>query len=502
MELTELGGRVKDRPYIGRVAADFGCGYATADDTSWNLSQVLLATGGRFVAGSPRARFQAISTDTRTIKVGDLFVALSGEQYDGQAFVREAVGKGAAGVVVATLPDPMPSVPVILVEDTLKALGDLAAYRRSLMRGLTVLAVTGSSGKTTVKEMAAAIIGRERKILKTKGNFNNLVGLPLSLLPVTRQHQVAVLEMGMNRSGEIARLTEIADPDIACINNIQEAHLAGFDGMEGVARAKGELFAGAKAWAKLVVNIDDKRVRALARRCGQEKITFGCHRQAMVRATYIRNCGPAGMSFTLQIGDQKRRVAIKALGRHNVLNSLAAAAMAHAAGLRLPAIVKGLSSFEGSAKRLQVERLGNGLNVVNDTYNANPASMQAALETVSAVAGDGRTVAVLGDMLELGKQSVAAHEAVGAAAAGLGYDFLFTVGSFAASTVNGARLQGMGERRARVFADKEALAAFLRDCLRTGDFGKDDWVLLKGSRGMRMETLLGAFGELGGGKKL
>ena len=490
MQLSRVTGGEKGRPYIGMVSADFGYGFTTLQDPSWSLSQVLLATGGRFVAGSPEAKFRSVSTDSRTIEAGDLFLALSGEQYDGMTFVQEAVRKGAAGIVVDRMPDPMPPVVVVLVEDALIALGDLAAYRRSLMQNLKVMAVTGSSGKTTVKEMVAAIVAQKKRVLKTSGNFNNLVGLPLSLLPVGRQDNVAVLEMGMNRAGEISRLTEIADPDIACITNVQAAHLAGFGDIEGVASAKGELFAGVKSWATLVVNIDDKRIRKLAKKCEQRKITFGRAPQADVRATHIHDRGADGVSFTLHLKGDKKRVNLKAMGAHNVSNSLAAAAMAHGLGLRMTSIVKGLESFQGFDKRLQVQGLANGMQLVNDTYNANPASMLAALETVHGASRDHKAVAVLGDMLELGQQSRASHAFIGESAGRLGYDYLLAVGEYAEVIVNGARKAGMAAKRAKKFADKEALVKFLRKEIGAGALGRGDWLLVKGSRGMRMETII------------
>ena len=490
MQLNRMAGGEKSRPFVGRISADFGYGFTTLQDPSWSLSQVLLATGGRFVGGSPEAKFRFISTDSRSIEAGDLFLALSGEQYDGLTFVQEAARKGAAGVIVDRLPEPMPPVVVVLVEDALVALGDLAAYRRSLMQNLKVMAVTGSSGKTTVKEMVAAIVSQKKRVLKTKGNFNNLIGLPLSLLPVGRQDDVAVLEMGMNQAGEIARLAEIADPDIACITNVQTAHLAGFGDIEGVARAKGELFAGVKSWSTLVVNLDDKWIRKLARKCEQKKITFGRARQADVRATHILDRGGRGVSYTLHLKGDKCRVHLKAMGTHNVSNSLAAAAMAHVAGIRLAAIVKGLESFQGFDKRLQVQELANGLQLVNDTYNANPASMLAALETVHGASRDHNAVAVLGDMLELGQQSRASHAFVGESAGRLGYDYLLAVGEYAEVIVDGARKAGMAGKRARVFADKAALVEFLRKKMAAGALGRGDWLLVKGSRGMRMETII------------
>jgi UDP-N-acetylmuramoyl-tripeptide--D-alanyl-D-alanine ligase len=474
---------------VSRVSADFGYGFATVQDPVWSVSQVLLATDGRFLAGLPEIRVRSISTDTRTVGAGDLFLALTGPRFDGHQFIGDAVSKGAAGIVVSRLPEALPPVTVILVEDTLQALGDLAAYRRSLLPHLRVAAITGSSGKTTVKEMTAAILGQRCKLLKTQGNFNNLVGLPLSLLPVGYQHDMAVLEMGMNRAGEIARLTEIADPDLACITNVQEAHLAGLGSIEGVARAKGELFAGLKSWGKLVVNEDDRRIRALARRCPQEKITFGRNPRAFVRATHIRNCGEEGMAFTLHLGSERTRVRLKVFGPHNVANALAAAALAHGAGLRLAEIAAGLSAFTAYDKRLQIQEIG-GLKVVNDTYNANPASMLAALEALQGMSRDRRAAVALGDMLELGRQSKAAHQFVGEAVARLGFDYLFAMGEFAETVVTAAREAGMPADRLGKFGDRNELVAALHRLQQTQELQTGDWLLIKGSRGMQMEKII------------
>ncbi|MDA8165723.1 MAG: UDP-N-acetylmuramoyl-tripeptide--D-alanyl-D-alanine ligase [Desulfobacteraceae bacterium] len=489
MDVTRAGGIARTREEGGRVSADFGYGFATVQDPVWSVSQVLLATGGRFLGGRPELRFRSVSTDTRTVGAGDLFLALPGERFDGHQFIGEAVRKGATGVVVSRLPEALPPVTIILVEDTLRALGDLAAYRRSLLPHLRVVAITGSSGKTTVKEMVAAILGQRHKVLKTQGNFNNLVGLPLSLLPVGYRHDVAVLEMGMSHPGEIARLTEIADPDVACINNVQEAHLAGLGSIEGVARAKGELFVGLKSWGKMAVNLDDRRIRALARRCPQEKITFGRSPRAFVRATRIHNGGENGMAFTLHLGPERARVRLKVFGPHNVANALAAAAVAHGAGLRLPEIAAGLESFSSYDKRLQVLEV-EGLKVVNDTYNANPSSMLAALEALQGLSRGRRTVVALGDMLELGRQSVAAHRFVGEAVARLGFDYLFTVGEFAESVLEAARTAGMAADRTRKFNDKREVAAALHGMRQGQELQPGDWLLIKGSRGMQMEKII------------
>lgn len=456
----------------------------------WTLSQVLLATGGRFLSGRTAAGFRRVCTDSRAIQPGDLFVALRGETFDGHMYLAQAVEKGAAGLVVDMVPEKMPPVPVVLVTDTLRALGDLAAYRRSLMPDLQVVAITGSCGKTTVKEMIAAILSREYNVLKTQGNFNNLIGLPLSLLPVEFHHDFAVMEMGMNQPGEIARLTEIADPDIACITNVQDAHLAGLSDISGVARAKGELFAGIKAWGRLVVNIDDKRVRGIARRCSQKKITFGRSPKADIRSLRLRSLGEGGMAFTLQIGTNEARVKIRGLGAHNVQNALAAAGMAHAAGVKFTDIVAGLESFAPFANRLQVQKLIGGVRLVNDAYNANPSSVLAALETLHHMDRSHKKVVILGDMLELGAQSLAAHQTIGREVARLGFDGLLAVGEFAEPLVVEAWKGGMSRKKALFFANKEAISSWLRENIAAGALQPGDWVLVKGSRGMRMETII------------
>jgi UDP-N-acetylmuramoyl-tripeptide--D-alanyl-D-alanine ligase len=463
---------------------------------TWSLAEVLAATGGGLAGPAGSAIFGGISTDTRTIAPGDLFVALSGENFDGQAFAAEAVAKGAGGIVVGREPDPVQPVPTVVVADTQRALGDLAAWRRRQMPDLKVLAITGSTGKTTVKEMTAAILARKFPILKTTGNLNNLIGLPLTLLKVSDAQPLAVLEMGMNRPGEIARLTEIAAPDFACINNVHGAHLLGLDDINGVARAKAELFDGLAPSATMIVNLDDPLVRAMAKRYSQRQITFGLHRRAQVRATYVRLDGEAGIAFTLKIGREQIRVRLHCVGRHNVGNALAAAALAHGVGLNLEDIRRGLAEFTPYDKRLQIERLESGLRVVNDTYNANPASMLAALETVQGLGREHRAVAVLGDMLELGGESVAAHRQIGAAVARLGFSQLLAIGNFAEEMVAAARAAGMSKANCRIYPDKTEIVAQLKALLKGGGLVAGDWLLVKGSRGMRMENIIAGLKEV------
>jgi len=464
----------------------------------WKLEWVQQITGGHLLFPvKESATFRSISTDTRTIQPGDLFVGLMGENFDGRKFAQKAVANGAAGLLInqrseqhEPVPDFQPSVPVILVKDTVIALGQLAGFLRRWHNELRVAAITGSSGKTTVKEMAGAILSQNHSVLKTEGNFNNLIGLPLTLFNLKPAHEIAVLEMGMNRPGEIARLTEIADPDVACIINIQEAHLEGLGDIQGVAKAKNELYEGLKPEAKVAVNLDDEMVRSLAQNLTQEKITFGCHPEAFVRASGIRSRAEEGMEYILHIGKETRRVFIRGLGKHNVSNSLAAGALAFGCGSGIDEIRTGLESFKPYEKRARLEELPSGLKVLNDCYNANPASMQAALETLADLKKERRAVAVLADMLELGAKSETAHTALGLAVKELEIDFLATFGNQAVKVVAAAKNAGMNGAAARSFSDKREIASWLQDLLQTGRLKPGDWILIKGSRGMRMEEVL------------
>lgn len=471
----------------------------------WNTRNLLAATGGRLVSGRQHQVLRRISTDTRTIDPGDVFVALRGEQFDGHRYIDRAVAAGAAAVLVERLPAGLPpEVLAIEVADTLQALGALAAYRRRLFAPrLRVAAITGSSGKTTVKELTAAIFAEALAgvrtgidpLLKTRGNFNNLVGLPLSLLPVEAGHRLAILEMGMNAPGEIARLAAIADPDIGCINNVQPAHLQGLGSIEGVAAAKGELFAGMRPEAVRVVNCDDPLVVALARAHRGRQIGFavtprGRRHNPAVRVTRPRNLGEAGMRFTLHVGDWSQRFTVPLHGAHNVSNCAAAAAIAHAASIQPEAIVRGLQRYTPVDKRLVVSELAGGLRVVNDAYNANPASMAAGLRTVAAFGSGCRHLAALGDMLELGPDSERLHREIGVLVADLGYDFLAVTGAQAEAVADAASRVGLEAQRVRTFAEPRLMADWLEELRADGRIGSGDWLLVKGSRGMRMEGLI------------
>ncbi|MGD9949334.1 MAG: UDP-N-acetylmuramoyl-L-alanyl-D-glutamate--2,6-diaminopimelate ligase [Desulfobulbus sp.] len=476
----------------------------------WNERHLLAATKGQIISGRQQGLFGQISTDSRTIGPGDIFVALKGEAFDGHAYIERAVKAGAKAIIGERIPDMLaaPDVLAIQVKDSLEALGDLASYRRRLLAPkVHVAAITGSSGKTTVKEMVAAIFAQATgttksgidPVLKTKGNFNNLVGLPLSLLPIEYGHELAVLEMGMNVPGEITRLTTIADPDIGCINNVHPAHLQGLGSIEGVAAAKGELFAGMRADAVRIVNLDDVHVREQAEKSGGKQIGFavspsGRKLGPLVSATQQENLGELGMRFTLHIGEWQQRITVPVYGEHNVSNCAAAAAIAHGAGIPPEVIVLGLTRYQPSVdKRLAVSEMSGGIKVINDAYNANPSSMAAGLRTVASFGKPGcRHLAALGDMLELGDASDSLHGGIGTLVAELGYDGLALTGSHASVVAEAALAGGMGKESVRIFDDHAAMAAWFIQLIEQGRLESGDCLLVKGSRGMRMERLLEA----------
>ncbi|MBU0513557.1 MAG: UDP-N-acetylmuramoyl-tripeptide--D-alanyl-D-alanine ligase [Proteobacteria bacterium] len=454
-----------------------------------SIDRIAAAVGGRVVVPGRRLTFSGVSTDSRTVAPGELFVALVGPRFDGHDFIAPALTAGAAGAIVqagrVTRGDWPALVCRIEVTDTLRALGELARRVRQDFTG-PLAAVTGSNGKTTTKEMLAAILARRQQVLKTEGNLNNLIGLPLTLLRLAADHSAAVVEMGMDRPGEIARLTEIAAPTLGLVTNIGPAHLAGLGGVEAVAEAKGELFEGLSPIATALINADDPRVVAQARRCRSTKVTFGFAAHADVRAENPTS-GPAGSRCRLVTEAGHQEIALPLIGGHNLMNALAAAAAALTLGRSLEDVAAALATFQPVAGRQSVRRLTRGVTLIDDTYNANPASMAAALRTLSEVRGDGRGLCALGDMLDLGDAALEAHRRVGRMIGALDLGPVFLLGGWAEEVAAGARESGLSRNGVNILADHDQLADRLKRELAPGDT-----VLVKGSRATAMDRVVAA----------
>lgn len=448
------------------------------------VSELARAVAGQ-ASGEGDIRFDAIGTDTRDLQAGDLFFALRGPNFDAHAFLDQARDRGGVAAVVDR--DLGIGLPVVRVDDTRLALGRLAAHWRQRF-DIPVIGVTGSNGKTTVREMLASILscGGDAGLV-TRGNLNNDVGMPLTLLGLTHAHRYAVIEMGASAPGDIDYLTRIASPTAAVITNAAPAHLEGFGDIAGVARAKGEIFNGLGDEGAAVLNVDDPRVGLWRVMAGTRRaVSFGLRHPADVTASDVRVNEMLGSSFTLHTPAGEAAVTLGIAGQHNVMNALAAAATAYAAGIDLAQTVRGLQAVRAVERRLQVKVGVSGVRVIDDTYNANPGSVKAALEVLVAGGKDGHRILVLGDMGELGNAARALHEQVGRQARVIGVDRIFAVGELACST---AGMFGTGGRH---FATQQELIAALYEELAGRTDGSDVTVLVKGSRSMHMENVVDA----------
>jgi UDP-N-acetylmuramoyl-tripeptide--D-alanyl-D-alanine ligase len=461
------------------------------------IEEVLKATGGKLLQGKGNLLFQGVSTDSRTVAEGELFVALKGPRFDGHHYALKALAKKAGGVLIEE--DQVGDIrwngyrsrAVIAVKNTLSALGDMARdWRRKY--GTPVVALTGSNGKTTTKEMIAACLGTTFPILKTEGNLNNLIGVPLTLLTLTEKERVVILEMGMNVPGEIRRLAEMAEPDVGLITNIQKVHLEGMGSLERLKEEKGELFRKMRRDGTILVNQDDPRVIELARDYPGQKITFGIEHPAEVMAKEIRLRGAEGTSFTLILEEEVMEIHLRLLGRQFVPNALCAMAIACLFGVEVKQAKEAIESLQPFPMRMEVVSLKGGKTLINDAYNANPYSMELALETLAEVKGKGRAIAVIGDMLELGSFTKEAHEQLGEKVSELSIDFLLALGEEAPIVVESAIRHGFPMERAKVMESYSEAVFQLRQMIQSGD-----WILVKGSRRMGMERIAESLTEGG-----
>lgn len=457
----------------------------------WTVAEVAGALGVAAPAGvDPVARLAGVSIDSRTIRAGELFVAIHGPRHDGHTFVGPALEAGALAAVVAR--DRAAEFPeaqrgkLIVVAEPLAALQGLArAVRRQW--GRRMAAVTGSTGKTTTKEILAQLLGARLRVLKSEGNLNNDYGLPLSLLRLEAEHEAGVLELGMSRRGELARLAAIAEPEVAVVTNVAPVHLEFFASVDEIALAKRELVEGLAGKDSLaVLNADDARVARFAGKAPGRVLTFGIEAPADVRAEKVEVRGAQGSAFDCVTPGWRVRLEVPLPGIHNVRNALAAVASACAWSITAEEARRGLSAVRPAAMRGEVLRLAPGITVLNDCYNSNPVALAATVDLLAATIDVTRRVLVAGEMLELGPTSAELHREAGSFAAGK-TDWIFGVQGHAEEIVQGAVAAGHPAGRARFFENSEQAAEFLAAFVERGDF-----VLVKGSRGVKMERIVEA----------
>ena len=444
--------------------------------------EVVLATGARILQQGRRDMlYRNVTTDTRTVGEDDLFAALKGEKFDGHDFIEQAVSDGAAGVIVedAARLYPDGDYTIFVVKNTRKAYQDLALFHRRRF-SIPVVAVTGSAGKTSTRALIATVLEQKYNVLQTEKNFNNEIGLPRTLLQLTKEHGACVVELGMRGLGQIKELADIAEPTVGVVTNVGKSHIELLGSQAQIAKAKGELVEALGSDGTAVLNQDDKRVAAMAGKCKGKVVGFGIINDAPVMAGTIKN-SEKGLSFTCRCFDQVIDVHMAVIGTHNVYNALAAVAVGRLLGLSEHQMQKGLAEYKGVPMRQELVNIDNVV-FVNDAYNANPASMKEAVDTLVTLTG-GRKIAVLGGMLELGDWAEKEHEKIGTYLADKKVDILIALGDEARFMAKAAKAAGMNEVYT-VTTHAEA-AAVLRRIMRQGDT-----VLLKGSRGFAMEKIL------------
>ncbi len=457
----------------------------------FRTDELVRAADGDLLCGAADREFGDVSIDSRQIRRGELFLAVKGNRFDGHEFVADAVRKGAAGVIVSDLSAVSSTIvdereiAVVRVEDTTRSLQTIARHVRR-QSCTTVVAITGSIGKTTTKELSAAFIGIQKRVYRSSGNLNNHIGLPLSLLKLRYQPEVAVVELGMNHAGEIRTLVDIAEPNVRVWTNVAEVHAENFSSIEDIADAKAELLEGSRSNDQLVVNADDRLVMDRVSQFAGSMLTFGLAKTADVRAIAINDSGLNGISATVETPAGSGFFRIPLIGMGNAANVLAAIAVALQFQIPLEEMVDVLGKFIPPHRRGFVTYLSHGVTVVDDSYNSNPTALQKSLESIGRTGGYRRRIAILGEMLELGERSKSLHHSCGKKAVEAGFERIVAIGGENVSALAaGGRDAGLDSGSVVLCGTSEEAAKIV-----SGLVEKEDLVLVKGSRGMRTELVV------------
>ena len=455
-------------------------------------SEVIDAVNGKLVSGSEDNEILNISTDSRTIRNGELFIPIKGERFDGHNYIEHALLSGAAGTItqrdiadIARSDNGTAFVnkTIIKVDDTIRALKKLASHYRQKFK-IPFIGITGSVGKTSTKDMIFCILMQEYNILKTGGNFNNEIGVPITIFNLESYHEAAVLEMGMSNIGEISSLTSIVRPKIAVITNIGMSHIEKLGSRQNILKAKMEILEGVPKDGMIVLNGDDNLLYGLKGFLDKHTVYYGMDEGLDYQAYNILNAGESGVYFDINIKDREYKVHVPLPGVHNIYNALAAVAVGIEMGVSADRIIEGIKLFTPDKMRLNIISY-NGIKIINDTYNASPQSMDAALRVLKDVNSSGRRIAVLGDMLELGEWAYNAHFNLGKFAVASGIDYIITVGQNGKNIAQGALAAGAQHGKVKIFSSNYAAIEFLK-----GFITDEDVILVKGSRGMKMEEIV------------
>ncbi len=452
---------------------------------SLTVSDVLTATGGKFLCGNRQLSVTGVSTDTRSTAEGEMFFAINGENFDGHTFISQAIEKGAVGAVISKTDGTVNLLRgreqiccLIEVEDTRKALGDLARFYRKNLR-TKFIAITGSNGKTTTKDMVYHLLKKFSKVTRSKNSFNNDIGVPLTIFGTDSSHDYGVIEMGTNAPGEIRRLSEIISPDYTILTNISSTHLEGLGDIKGVAEAKAEFLENMDAEGILVTNSDDDWCSKISNRFSGEVVGYGFGDAARIRATNVRR-NESGFDFTV---NDSFPVTLKIVGKHNIYNALAALALCFSAGIPLEELRDKFKDFKPPSMRMEKQVCGD-IVIIHDEYNSSPLSMRVALEELAQLPVSGRRVLLCGDMLELGEKSEVLHREIGDKVVQSNIDTLWTVGPYSRLIAEEAIIKGMRRENVRSFKDSDEVCSLIDSLIKS-----NDTVLIKGSRKMKLEAV-------------